>query len=67
MTGKVRTTQHGGAFAQPFCNGSATMHSVSVADLQVTVYYIKIFSVAQECLYGKFMSGPRMEILHTSF
>jgi hypothetical protein len=35
------------------------MHSVCVVvviELHVTVNYMKIFSVAQQCFYGKFIS-----------
>lgn len=35
------------------CSGKGTMHSVCV-ELRVTVKYIKILSVAQQCFYGRF-------------
>ena len=38
------------------CNGSATMHYWCVVELNVHVIYIEILSVAQQWLYGKFMS-----------
>jgi len=37
-----------------FCSGEATKHSVYV-ELCVTVNYIKIFNVEQQCFYDKFM------------
>jgi hypothetical protein len=38
-----------------------------VVELHVTVNYIKIWSTAQQCFYGKFMSPATMQITHTSF
>jgi hypothetical protein len=38
------------------------MHSVCVVDLYVTVNYIKILSVAQQCFYGKFMSSKQNKL-----
>jgi hypothetical protein len=36
------------------------MHSVcAVAELHVTVNYIKILSVAQQCYYGKFVTSNK--------
>jgi hypothetical protein len=36
-------------------SGKATMHSVRVVELRVTVTYLKILSVAQQFFYGKFV------------
>jgi hypothetical protein len=44
------------------------MHSVCVVvELHVTVNYIKILSVAQQCFYGKFVSPTTIQIIRTSF
>jgi hypothetical protein len=40
-----------------FCSGKATMRCVYVGELCVTVNCINILSVAQQCLYGKFVSS----------
>ena len=45
-----------------FCGGNATMHSVSVVELHVTVKCIKILSVAQQCFSGKFLSPATKKI-----
>jgi len=41
------------------CSGNAEMHSVCIVELPVTVNYIKIFSVAQQCLWRVNMAGNR--------
>jgi hypothetical protein len=38
-----------------------------VADLHATVNHIKIFSVAQHCFYGKYISPTTVQIIHTGF
>jgi len=44
------------------------MHSVCVvSELHVTVNYIKILTIVQQCFYGKFMLLATMQIIHTSF
>ena len=35
----------------------------TVVELDVTVNYIQILTVAQQCFYGKFMSPTKMEII----
>jgi hypothetical protein len=43
------------------------MPSVSAdVELHVTVNYINIFSFTQKCLYGKFISAAKIQILYTS-
>jgi hypothetical protein len=46
-----------------------TMHflCVVVDDLNVTVNYIKILSVAQQCFYCKFKSLATRQIIQTNF
>ena len=34
------------------CSGKAVIYSVCIVELPVTINYIKIFSVAQQCFYG---------------
>jgi hypothetical protein len=44
------------------CRGNTTMNSVYVvAELQVTVNYIKTLSVAQQCFYGTFRSSATVK------
>jgi hypothetical protein len=43
------------------CSGKATMHSVCIAAVHVTVSCIKILSVAQQCSCGLFMSPATMK------
>jgi hypothetical protein len=44
------------------------MHSVClVVELHVTVNYVIILIVAQQCFYGKVMSLATTQIIHTSF
>jgi len=45
-----------------FCSGKATVHSVYV-ELCVTVNYIKIFNVAQQCFYYKFMLVAKIKCM----
>ena len=60
------------------CSGKATMHSLCIAEVHVTVNCIKILSVAQQCFCGEFMSPATtkrkyvgeliaVKVLHTSF
>jgi hypothetical protein len=45
-----------------------TVHSVCVVvELRVIVNYVKILSVAQQCLYAKFMSPATMHYILTNF
>jgi hypothetical protein len=39
-----------------FCSGNTTMHSVCIFELYVTINYIKISRIAQQCNYGNLMS-----------
>lgn len=40
---------------------------VVVVELHVTVKYIEILNVAQQCCYGEFISPARMKIIRISF
>jgi hypothetical protein len=42
-------------------------HSACVRELYVTVTDMKIYSVEQQCSYGKFMTPATMQITRTSF
>jgi len=39
-----------------FCDGNIIRHCVCIVETDVTIYYIKILSVAQQCFYGQFVS-----------
>ena len=39
---------------------NTTKYSVCVAEIHVTVNYIKILNVEQQCFYGKFMSPAKI-------
>ena len=50
------------------CSGNPTMHSACVvAQLLVTLNYIKIFTVAQQRSYGKLISHTTTQIIRASF
>ena len=36
-------------------------------ELRVTVKYLKILNIAQQCFYGKIMSPATIQIIHTLF
>ena len=38
------------------------MHAVCVVELRITVNNIKILCVAQQCLYGEFMSSAKCKV-----
>jgi hypothetical protein len=45
------------AFSPNHCSsGKTTLHIVCVAEIHVTVSYIKILRIAQKFFYGKFIS-----------
>jgi hypothetical protein len=60
---KVRNLQLNtvGYFRDHCCSGKAKMHSMCVVELHVTVKCIKILTVAQQCIYDKFMSLATMK------
>ena len=57
------------AYNVTMCSGRTTIVAVGtqqcilcVVELHVTVSYIKILSVAQQCFYGKFISRPKYNV-----
>jgi hypothetical protein len=44
------------------CNGKATVHSVRIVKLHVTVKNIQILRAAQQCLYDEFMSPATIKL-----
>ena len=46
-------------------NGDATVHSLRIVELRVTVDNIKILNIAQQRFYTKFMTPATMQSIRT--